>query len=1214
MKSRLVRAGSPTNFTSGNPNRQTAFVTESNLPPGCSDLVLALAAKFGKWFDQFYLTILVDDHYDPLRSRTTQLQTLIKLRLARRRIKSFHTTWRPATMLRFLKTITTFGMVFSPIAFVASPRPLQAQTSQGQISGNVTDATGSVIPGAALTITDVGTEAVHTIVTDSSGFYVVTNLPIGDYTVAVSKAGFTGEKRTGITMTADAHVTADFSIKVGGATELVTVTATTVETLNTTSGELAHVIDTKQVGGLPLNGRNYIQLVTLIPGAVVTNPDIFSVTTSLTSTNQVVNGNRADSANLTVDGAYNQAAGSNGSLINNVGPDFIQEVKIETSNFSAEFGRTSGPAFNIVTKSGTNEIHGTAFEYLRNNYFDARPFFSSAKTHLVYNDFGGGVGGPILKDRLFFFAGEELKRLRQQEAPTVETTPSSAELVGNFSGLTVNGKAVQLFYPGSNTPIPNNDISSLMTTDGKAIAGVYALVNKEGQYTDSTNATNNLTLTPSNPLNFHEELVRLDYKINERNNIFGRWISDHNTVTDPFGTFTPGGLPTTPTNRNRPGQSYLVSETFNLSQSVINQATANFSFVSQHIPPTGNTWERSTYGFQYNKLFPGAGEYPNGIPYTTITNFTAFSGPYFALNSPTTDIQVGDTVSIVKGNHLIKAGGVFIRDRVDQNGRPFYNGDVNFAGSGSNTTGYALADAFLGNFSAYTEASSDPVGHFRFSQPEVFAQDTWKAARKLSLEFGIRWQLISPLYTQGNNYANFDPSVYSATNAITVTMAGKVIPNSGNPFNGLVRAGNGVPADQMQRVLNVNTAAFPFIPDGAPRGLYKMHGAFGPRIGFAYSADDKTSIRGGFGTFYYRPEGNVGFSQVNLQPFLQNVEFDYANLSNISGGTANNTALQGTVTAIDPSLKNPYVEQYSFGVQRELPLGFLLETTYVGNVGHHLLRQPNINYPNLASVAAGNSNGLSINSAYYNPYRGFSAINQNRSDSNSNYNALQMYLTKRRGAVNATIGYTYGKSLGDSSSNNSTLENWQSLSYNYGELSIDRRHAFVATVVYQLPSLDGHSLLLREAAGGWQITGVTRVQTGAYYTIIGNSPLGGLGNRRASYLGGSMYAIGNRFTLPNHLAQYLNPTAFGPPPAGAFGNSGVGSVVLPGLEQGDVTLAKLFAVTKRAQFKIQGDAYNVLNHTNYSSLGTTSTSGSSFGRLNGSYPPRQLQLGAKVIF
>jgi hypothetical protein len=1085
---------------------------------------------------------------------------------------------------------------------------LQAQTSLGQVTGSVTDATGGVIPGASVKVTNLGTQAVRTIVTDGNGYYIMTNLPIGDYSVEVSGAGFRGEKRSGLSISADAHLTANFQLQVGGATETVTVSAVAGETLNTTSGELAHVIDTKQVEGLPLNGRNYTQLMTLIPGAVVTNPDIFSVTTSLASGNQNINGNKSDSNNLTVDGAFNMVSGSNGSLVNNVGADFIQEVKIETSNFSAEYGRNSGPAFNIVTKSGTNRFHGTVFEYVRNNLFDARPFYSTAKTHLVFNDFGYGVGGPILKDRLFFFGGQEWKRLRQQASPAQRTTPSTAELAGNFAGLAVNGTPFQLFYPGTTTPIPNNDISSLITPDGRAIANVYTAMNKLGQFTDRTNAVNNLTLTPVNPLDFREDIVRLDFRINDKHSIYGRWISDHNSLIDPFGTFSGSALPTTPTQRNRPGQSYLLSETWTVRPTIINQATATFSFVSQHIPPVGDNWKRETFGFQFAKLFPTAGPYPNGIPQVGITSFANFQGPNFALNSPTTDIQVGDTVSIVKGNHLIKAGGVYIRNRVDQNGRPSYTGNVSFNASGNpNTTGYALADALLGNFNSYTEASADPTGHFRFNQPEAFAQDTWKAFRNLSVEYGVRWQLIPAMYTQGNNMSNFDPSVYDPTKAITVTTAGKVVPGSGNPYNGLVRSGDGIPSDQTVRVPNVNTAAYPLIPAGAPRGFYKMSGAFGPRVGFAYAPGNKTSIRGGYGIFYYRAEGNVTFSQVNIQPFLQNVQFDFANLGNVSAGTPNNTGLQGGISAIDPGLKNPYVEQFSFGVQRELPKGMLLETTYVGNVGHHLLRNPNINFTDLPSVAANPKN----NPNYYNPYKGFTGISQWRSDSNSNYNSLQLYLSKRTGMITYTVGYTFAKGLGDSQSNGSTLENWRDLHYNYGELSIDRKHAFVATVVWQLPTFRDKNIFLREAVGGIQVTGVVRVQSGPYWTIQGNTTTG---NRRADYIGGDKYAKDNRFTLSNHQAQWLNPAAFKSAPAGSFGSSGVGGIILPALQQADVTLSKLFDFHEIVQLKLQADAFNVLNHTNYSSLDTNVSDGSSFGRLNGAYPPRQMQFGAKLIF
>ena len=1089
----------------------------------------------------------------------------------------------------------------------------KAQTSLGQIAGTVQDASGGVIPATAVTITNLGTHEVYSATTDGNGYFIQPNLPIGDYSVEVQKTGFQPQRKTGISISADAHLSENFTLGVGTAVEAVTVTAQLGEALNTTSGELAHVIDTREVETLPLNGRNYTQVLTLIPGAVVTNPDIFAITTGLNSNNQVVNGNRSDSANLTVDGAFNQASGSNGSLINNVGPDFIQEVKIETSNFSAEYGRTSGPAFNIVTKGGTDQFHGSAFEFLRNNVFDARPFFSANKTHLRFNDFGFSVGGPIIHNRLFFYGGQEYKRLRQQNAPSLFTVPTTAMLNGDFSG------AAQLYVPGTATttkvPIPGNNIASLMTADGKAIANVYKIMESLGTFTNTATG-NNLSISPNNPLDFREDFARVDYSINSRNRMFVRWLSDHNSLIDPYGTFSSSGtLPTVPTVRNRPGQSYVLAETFTFKPTVINQAQLNFSYVSQHIPPSGVNYKRSTYGFQYAKLFSNSGQYPDGIPSVSIVGptYAIFTGPYFALNSPTTDIQVADTVSVIKGNHLFKFGFVYIRDRVDQNGRPNYNGNISFNGSSAtstNTTGNGLADALLGNFASYQEANADPVGHFRFSQPEAFVQDTWKATRRLSVEYGVRWQDILPLYTQGNNYGNFDPAYYNPAAAITVTTGGKVVPGSGNPYDGLVRTAAQIPSDQIARIPNINTAAYQYIPQVTPRGLFKMNGAFGPRVGFAFAPDDFTSIRGGFGMFYYRPEGNVGFSQVNIPPFLQNVEFDNANLNNIGAGSPNNTALQGSISAIDPNLKNPYIDQYSFGIQRQLPWAMLLETTYVGNVGHHLLRQPNINTPPIAQVAANTSN----NANYYNPYKGFTAINQNRSDSNSNYNALQVYLSKRKGAVAFTASYTFAKALGDSSSNGGDLANWQDLNYNYGELNIDRKHAFVTNANYTLPKFEGHNMLLRQVVGGFMLTGVYRYQTGAFYTINAAAPT--LGTRRASYVAGQpVYAKGACCTLPGHVEQWLNPAAFTAPPAGSFGNAGVGQVVLPGLSQLDTNLAKSFPIHERLNFRIQADFFNVLNHTNYSSLNTTATSGATtFGRLNGAYPPRQMQFSGKFTF
>ncbi|MBV9082172.1 MAG: carboxypeptidase regulatory-like domain-containing protein [Acidobacteriaceae bacterium] len=1076
-----------------------------------------------------------------------------------------------------------------------------AQTSFGRISGTITDPSGAPIADVQVVITNVNTQAARTVNTDTNGFYSATELPIGDYSVQANAGGFQSEQRTGLHVTADARLTADFKLQIGSVSQQVEVTAVAGETINTTSGELARNIDTKQVNNLPSNGRNYVQLMTLVPGAVVTSTDTFAVTTSLSATGQTINGNRPDTNNLTVDGAFNLVAGSNGSLMNNVSSEFVNEIKLETSNMSAEWGRMSGPAFNVVTRNGTNEFHGAAFEYFRNDLLDARNFFAAQKTQLRFNDFGYDLGGPIIKNKFFFFVGEEWKRLRQQQNPTRLTVPDTAELNGNFAG-----SGITVYQPGTgNTtkiPVPGNNISSSITPDGRAISNVYRLMEQRAASFSDTPTSNNITLAPSNPLNFREDIVRLDYTISEKNSLYGRWVHDDNQLIDPFGTFAASGnLPTTPTLRMRPGQSFLIAETWIPTAHIVNEARANASWASQHIPPYGNTWERATYGFQFQQLFSG-GQYDNGIPQVSITNYAGFQGPNFALLSPTTDIQFSNTLSWTIGNHVLRMGAVYIRDRVDQNGRPPYPGNITFNASGTPTsTGNALADALLGNFKSYQEASTDPVGFFRFTQPEAFVQDSWKVSPKLSLEIGIRYQYLEPMYTVANNMVNFDPARYNPAQAVRVTLNGTVVAGSGNPYNGLIRAGNGIPQSQLGRVPGSTGPLFQQIPAGAPRGLYDSKSLFGPRFGFAYAFDDKTVLRGGFGVFYDRPEGNVTFSQVNLPPILQISEYNNGNLSNITGG-APGAAPLGGISAIDPHLKYTTTYQYSFGIQRQLPLSMMLETSYVGNLGRHLLRQPNINYPNLSLVAA---NPNASNNAFV-PYLGYSSIQQYLSDSTSNYNALQVYVSKRAGAVTATAGYTWSKALGDASGEGDNVENWQDRHYNYGPLSFDRRHVFTGSFVWQMPMLRNLNGYLRSAIGGWQLSGVIRLQSGAYNTIMASTATG---TRRAEYLGGPV-------TVSNPTpALWFNKAAFAAAPTGTFSNMGVGVVEGPGLQSYDLSLAKHFALTERFDLKFQGDFFNAFNITNFNvaSANTTVTSGG-YGTFSQASPPRQVQLSLKLAF
>jgi hypothetical protein len=409
-----------------------------------------------------------------------------------------------------------------------------------------------------------------------------------------------------------------------------------------------------------------------------------------------------------------------------------------------------------------------------------------------------------------------------------------------------------------------------------------------------------------------------------------------------------------------------------------------------------------------------------------------------------------------------------------------------------------------------------------------------------------------------------------------------------------------VPADQQGRVPGSTTPFFQSIPGGAPRGLYDTANTFGPRFGFAYGVNEKTVVRGGFGMFYNRPEGNLTFSQVNLPPILQITEFDNGNLSNPAGGVPATSLPIGSISAINPNLKPAYTEQFSVSVQRELPKSMFFETSYVGGLGRHLLREPNINFPNLALVAA----NPSFSTNYFVPFAGYTTLQQYQSDSTSNYHALQVFLSKRAGSVLFTASYTWSKALGDSSGQGDNSENYQDRHFNYGPTSFDRRHVFVSTFTWELPKLKRQMAIIRTVAGAWQLSGVIRLQTGPYSSVTGSTSTG---TRRADFLGGDVYPT------DQNVNSWVNKSAFTAAPAGRFGNLGINTIVGPGLQSYDLSVAKHFALTERLRLRFQGDFYNAFNIANFSGLNTTITS-ASFGTIASAYPPRQIQLALKLNF
>jgi hypothetical protein len=1058
-----------------------------------------------------------------------------------------------------------------------------AQTILGRISGTVTDTAGKALTGVKVTVVHQATQLTREVITDDQGFYVVTNLPIGDYTVTAENQGFKKLSKTNNTLVADGRLTVDLALEVGELTESVEITSLAGETVNTTSGEIARVVDSQQVQNLALNARNYQQLVTLIPGSAQMTHDALGLTTSLNINETSVNGNRRNSNLLTVDGAFNMDSGSNASQINNVGIDFIQEVKMQTSNFSAEYGRNSGASINVVTRSGTNAFHGSAFEYLRNDKLDARNFFAPRRSKLRFNDFGWSLGGPIIKDKFFFFGGMEWKKIRQDTTARTLVLPTRAQRAGIFGGSI-------------------GDISSRITPNGRAIANVYNSM--ERLATSYNDTTGRAVYQLPNPFDFRQEIVRLDYRFNEKHSIYGRYIHDNYDLVDPFGTFINSDLPTTPTHRLRPGYSYQVGYNWVISPQVINDIRLYAAWSGQRVPVDGDTWRRETYGFTYPQIFTG-GRYPNGIPNVNIGGFANFRGPAGSLIAPTTDIGVSEDLTVIKGKHTLKTGLLVIRNRKDQNGRPFYTGFATFTN---------FSNALLGNFTTYEEASADPMGFFRFSQVEAYISDNWKVSKNLSLELGVRYQYFEPIYTQANNISNFDPSLYNPAAAVRVLPNGNIDPASGGDrYNGLVRVRGGIPGDQAGRIQNLDVNAYNAIPDLAPRGLFHATHKLAPRLSFAWTPfdDNKTAIRGGAGMFYDRPEGNLTFSAPNLPPFLRSVSYENGNLENPTGGSTRLVPF-GNIDAIDPNLEIPYSINWSLSVQRELPRGFFAEVGYVGNVGRHLIRQPDINQPRWQDLAALPSSSA-VNSIR--PYKGFSEIRMRLSDAISNYHGLQLYGAKRKGDLNLTASYTFSKVLTDASSNANSDEykDYYARHLAYGPAQFDRRHIFVSTFTYSLPFFRTSSGFAKAALGDWEVSGVTRLQSGPLYTpTVSNSRLG---RKRADYVGGPIQLSDEDKTL----TRFFNTSAFRTPPEGRQGNAGTGIIEGPGWHSWDLSLRKRFAIKEDVRLQLQMDLFNAFNRANFMLSNNLTTANldintGTFGQVISAAPGRNIQLGLRLDF
>jgi hypothetical protein len=480
--------------------------------------------------------------------------------------------------------------------------------------------------------------------------------------------------------------------------------------------------------------------------------------------------------------------------------------------------------------------------------------------------------------------------------------------------------------------------------------------------------------------------------------------------------------------------------------------------------------------------------------------------------------------------------------------------------------------------------------------------------KRLNLEIGVRYQYGTPYYTRENNITNFDPALYDASRAVVISPTGAYsIPAGANRFNGLIRAGNGVPASEIANVPTYNSPDVLAVPTGAPHGFYNPKHYFMPRFGFAYSPfdDNKTSVRGGFGMYYDRVEGNIIFPLISNPPFVNSASYDNGNLSNIRGGSATALAPFGTIASIDPDFEASSTMNFSLGIQRELPLGFFVEATGVGNLGRNLTRYPDINTVPFSRLIANIALPVaqrSVDNALR-PYLGYSTINQRKSDASSNYYALQLYAAKRRGDFLTTLSYAFSKVLTDASNFNDNLEDPFNRRYNYGPATFDRRHVFVATYSYAPSWFRKSRGLTGFLLDGYEISGITRYQSGRPYTITGNTLTG---TRRADVVGSDLY-------LRDGL-QWINPAAFAPAPFDRRGTSSVGVIEGPSLFATDFSIRKIIRFGERRNLRLQADIFNAFNRANFSSISTNVSDLTGFGTLNAAGPGRSIQLGIKFGF
>lgn len=1178
------------------------------------------------------------------------------------------------------------GICLLAVSFLLSVSPAAAQQSSGMLSGVVVDGQGAVVPGANVTLINQAQGGTfRKLETSSEGTFVITPMPPGTYTVTVEKAGFKKYVQTDITLFAqDRTGLPPIRLEVGAGGESITVEASSV-TLQTVSAERSGVITGSQIVDLASSGRAFTDLLKTIPGF---NPD----------TNNA-NGLRVDQNALMVDGISTMDAGNNGTGLMRLNSDLIAEFKVLTNGQPAEYGRAAGANITIVTNSGSKDLHGGAYLFLRNEWMNANSWTNnqSGQDRARARDRTQGfqVGGPAHfpgkfnsgKEKLFFFTNFEFQRPRLFDALVNKTMPTTEERAGDFSKTQENNEPVVIKDPTTGVAFPLNQIPQTR-------------INKYGlELLNVLPKPNRINVDPAYNYQYQfagsdsrdDAIFRGDWNISTNWKAYARLILNKRDILQQQGLNVNNVIGISPFLARQGAIAGSGNLTTIISPTLTNEF--NYGNTRNWLPnviPSDSKYLRSNSGVTLPLLYPNAdslGQIPN-LTWDVPNSPTIYiAGMPYDNENPS--VNWTDNVAKVTNKHTMKFG-VFIDSSFKrQTATIVNNGRIDFSRDSSNPgdTGWAYANALLGNYTTFEQSNDYRKGYYKYQTYEWYAQDNWKVKSNLSVDFGVRFSLMKPWYDDKDQISSFRTSAYDAKNKVTLyqptlvngvkyalnplngqtfpqSLIGAIVPDSGDPFNGIVVAGQ----------------------NGVERGLLKSAGVLlGPRFGVAWipaGVTARTVVRMGGGVFYERIQGNMIFNQINYPPGLLTPKMYYGNLNGVASSAG--TPYPLNVAGLSPEGKIPTVYNYNLSVQRELPGKLLVDVGYVGTQTRHGLARAPFNEAPFGSAwlpqnqdptkAAGNltgDNAMPVD--FLRPYTGYAgggtAVAQSgiggggfiaTYGSSSNYNALQIS-ANRRMPRDLTIGinYTWGKTLGTDTDFQYAGNPVDHRKADYGLLLYDRTQSLVVNYIYSVPRLARNDTglaypLFNLVLNGWQISGITSLTSGSPLTVGGGASVSAVGSYGVQGVGATTLnrqITGSEGWAPRPvltcnpnlspgdrtLGAFIDTSCFQPAVKGSTGmDSAVRPMRGPGVNNWDLSLFKKIPLGNGEQRYLQGrlEMYNAWNHTQWNGINFTptfdkttgaitnlpsvpgSTGGGrfGFGALNSVRGARTIQIAAKFNF